>query len=72
MGQRVYRFDNGYGASVIDDGYGKEEGLFELAVFDNRTKQIVYDSGITDDVLGWLTQSDVDNLLAQIKALPPR
>lgn len=67
-----YQFDNGYGASVIDSGYGSSEGLLELAVTDAKTGHIVYDTPITGDVLGWLTPEDVEALLAKIAALPPR
>lgn len=66
--QWKFRFPNGYGASVIDDGYGAEAGLYELAVL--RGGHIVYDTPITDDVLGWLTEDQVTEALDQIEALP--
>ena len=65
-------FDNGYGASVIRFplSYGYEQGLYELAVF--YKDDLCYDSGITDDVLGWLTPEDVTKYLQMIEALPAK
>ena len=72
--QKLYQFDNGYGASVvrIDFSYGSELGLWELTVLTfNETggSHICYSTDITDDVLGYLTDEDVLNTLEQIKAL---
>lgn len=69
-GQIRYTFPNGYGASVIRHrySYGNEVGLFELGV--TVRDQLVYDTPVTDDVLGRLTPEDVERALLQIKALP--
>jgi hypothetical protein len=63
----TFEFPNGYGGSVIDDGYGNEEGLYELAVLHNG--HLTYDTPITDDVLGWLTAGEVAETLDRIAAL---
>lgn len=63
------RFANGYGASVINDGYGADQGLYELAVL-GPNGGISYDTPITDDVLGFLTPDEVGATLDQIEALP--
>lgn len=65
-------FPNGYTASVVShkDSYGGGEGLFEIAVMVGG--EIVYDTPVTDDVLGWLTPDDVTRVLKEIEALPPR
>lgn len=72
-GQTVHRFDNGYGASVLclPGSYGYQQGLFELAVlsFYEDDYEINYNTPITDDVLGWLTQEDVDRYLEKIEGL---
>lgn len=72
--QRIYRFDNGYGASVVrfTYSYGFELGLWELAVikFNGEDYELVYDTEITNDVIGYLSEDEVDNLLTQIEALP--
>ena len=71
--QDIYRFDNDYGASVIRHrySYGGNRGLYELAViyFDGDDWSITYNTPITDDVLGWLRESDVTNTLLEIKKL---
>ena len=68
--QTIYRFQNGYGASVVkhDFSYGHEDGLWELAVLDSDG-DIAYDTEITDDVVGYLTNDDVDEILTQIENL---
>ena len=74
VGGEAYRiaFKNWYEASVVRNpfSYGSEEGLWELAVMD--VNGIVYDTPITSDVEGWLTESDVDDLLTRIEKLPSR
>lgn len=77
--QVMYRFPNGYGASIIRGGisYGLESGLWELAVVHFYGAGVgewsfAYDSGIADDVLGWLSPEDVDDILEKIVSLPPR
>lgn len=74
--QLVHRFDNGYGASVVRHSfsYGQEEDLWELAVVkfygEKPTDwEIDYDTVITDDVVGHLTDSDVEELLVWIESL---
>ena len=71
--QHIYRFSNGYGASVVrhDFSYGGRDGLYELAVitFTADGFDLTYDTPITGDVLGWLTVADVAETLARIAAL---
>ena len=76
--QKRYTFPNGMGASVVMwiksyDGrklgsYGAVSGLWELAVLD-REGNITCDTPITDDVLGWLTEEDVEKTLQEIANL---
>lgn len=44
--------------------YGGDEGLFELAML--RDDKCVYDTCITDDVLGWLEVEDVLEVLEKV------
>ena len=76
--QKLYRFKNGYGASVVrfQYSYGYEDGQWELAVvrftgkgMDDR--EIDYSTPLTDDVLGHLSEAEVDELLTKIEKLPP-
>ena len=77
--QKLFRFDNGYGASVVrfPGSYGYDQGLWELAVIQYETEEfepfdIIYDTPITDDVIGRLTESEVNDLLVQIQAFPKK
>ena len=63
-------FDNGYGASVIigPHTYGGEDGLYELGVL-GKDKKLTYDTPVTEDVKGYLSEDDVTKLLEQIQKL---
>lgn len=64
--QKVYKFPNGYGASVIKGPYtyGGKKGLWEVAVLFHG--ELCYDTEITDDVIGHLNDPEVDNILGKI------
>ena len=68
--QHLFKFPNGYGASVVRNqySYGGEEGLFELAVLDEYD-ELTYNTPITNDVLGWLSEGDVLRTLNRIEEL---
>lgn len=84
--QKVFRFENDYGASVVCftmgtirgesvGSYGVRAGLWELAVVkfnseDNDDFNVDLSTPITNDVRGWLTDDEVNEILAQIEALP--
>jgi len=72
--QRLYRYANGYGASVVchEYSYGGNDGLWELAVIQWHGDgfSLVYDTPVTDDVIGYLSDDDVTKLLCEIAALP--
>jgi hypothetical protein len=63
-------FENGYGASVVkgEYTYGGKDGLYELAVLDKEGK-LTYETPITDDVEGYLSENDVTRLMEQIQNL---
>ena len=75
--QNVYKFDNGYGASVVQHefSYGSHENLWELAVihFDSDGEwSLDYSTPITDDVIGWIDMMQVMEILLQIQNLEPK
>ena len=63
-------FQNGYGASIVQSeySYGGSEGLYEIAVL--KEGSICYDTPITSDVLGYLNENDVIEIINSIEALP--
>ena len=63
-------FENGYGVSVISHGYGGDVGLKEIAVL--HSGSICYDTPITDDVMGRLTDEEVAEIIKQVKQLPKK
>lgn len=65
-------FPNGYTVSVVqgEGTYGGSQGLYELAVLHDGA--IVYDTPVTDDVLGWLTEGDVTERMNEVALLPRR
>jgi hypothetical protein len=66
-------FPNGYGVSVVQfpGSYGYEEHLYEVAILKGLEEdwEICYDTPITDDVIGYQSMEDIDNLLSQVESL---
>ena len=59
-GQMVFTFGDNWSLSVINNGYGASEGLFEIAPM--ADDNIQYVEGIStelDDVRGYLTEEQV-------------
>lgn len=71
----LFKFPNRYGASVIKrrGSYGYEDDLWELGVIrfgtDDDVWGLDYETEITNDVIGFLTDEDVRDLLKRIKKL---
>jgi hypothetical protein len=76
MGSRLTRFffPNGYGASIVFGSTFYSNGIdtYELAVLkgDENSWDLTYDTPITGDVLGYLTEQEVLTILNEIKRLP--
>ena len=70
--QKFVEFSNGYTASVVsnDMSYGSDRGLFEIAIL--HGSEIVYDTGLTEDVIGFLDFQEVADTLKKIEQLPKR
>ena len=78
--QYLVVFPNGYGASIVKHpySYGGKYGLWKLAVIgdvegeifkEDFTFSLKYDTGITEDVLEYISEDDVTDYLLKIKAL---
>lgn len=71
--QYIFKFSNEFGASVVkhSGSYGSSQDLWELAVlrFDGDSWNIVYDTEITGDVLGYLSNEEVLETLREIRDL---
>jgi|TARA_B100001094_G_C18190232_1_gene806650 hypothetical protein len=67
--QVVHEFPNGYGASVVkhDYSYGGKDGLWEMAVL--KEGELCYNTHITNDVIGYLSDADVKSTLKEIEQL---
>jgi len=64
-------FPNGFGASILNGvGCSVKDTTYELAVLDGNN--LCYDTHITDDVLGWQTEEEINVALKQIAELTPR
>lgn len=66
--QYVVRFSNNYGASIVNHAgsYGTE---LAVIVFNGDDWNITYSTPITDDVLGWLNESELIDALRSISEL---
>lgn len=64
------QFDNKFGASVVKHqySYGGKDDLYELAVIESNGN-ITYDTPITNDVIGYLTEDEVTTIMEQIQKL---
>lgn len=65
--QAEMKFENNYGVSVITGGYGNESQPYEVAVL--YEGGLCYTTHITDDVIGYLTASEVTKIMKQVQEL---
>ncbi len=68
--QARFDFDNGFGVSVVKGPYtyGGDKGLYELAVLD-KNGDLCYSTPITNDVIGYLREQDVTEVMEKIQQL---
>ena len=68
--QSKLSFDNGYGVSVVRTSwsYGGKDGLYELAVLDENG-YLTYNTSVTNDVIGYLTEDEVSDVMEQVQNL---
>jgi len=71
--QTLYQFKNDLGASIIyhQGSYGYEQGLVELGIISwfGDKYMLTYDTPLTDNILGNLTQEQAKLILEKIKEL---
>jgi len=65
--QAEIKFNNDYGVSVITGGYGNDEKPYELAII--LDGGLCYNTGILDDVAGWLTEEEVTDYMLKVQKL---
>lgn len=67
-------FPNGYGVSIVNHEllFNGKRGDWELAVIIGNTEKFVltYDTPITEDVLGSLSDDDVNEICIKVSELP--
>lgn len=68
--QAKIQFLNGFGASVVKTpfSYGGSTDQYELAVL-GQDGHVTYDTPVTDDVLGYLSEAAVTKSLRKIQSL---
>lgn len=68
-----FLFANGYGASIVKHygSYGGTQDYWELAVLhrENDVWNLCYDTHITYDVIGWLSEEEILNIVQEIQQL---
>ncbi len=71
--QAVFRFENGYGASVINHmgSYGVELAVLQFTGEGTDDWELCYTTPITDDVIGWIEdENELFGYLTGIRRLP--
>ena len=63
-------FDNGFGVSVVSHthSYGGRDGLYEVAVLD-KDGVLTYETPVTSDVIGYLSEEDVTDVMKKVQEL---
>lgn len=74
--QMIVKFDNGFGASIINNIYShtRNDQEFELGVIEKTGEEkndweLCYTTEITDDVIGYLSEEEIIEYLYKIKDL---
>jgi hypothetical protein len=74
-----HEFDNGYGVSVlrfnitllngevVQGSYGSLEGLYEVGI--TKGGKLCYDTPITDGVIGYCDEAEVEDIMSQVAKL---
>ena len=70
--QAFINFFNGYGASVIFGSTFYSNGIntYEIAILHDGN--VCYDSGITNDFIGYQSKTEITEILEKIQKLPKK
>lgn len=73
--QYIFKFPNNYGASVIKHKHsiGYEKDMWEVGVtrwYTDGSSNLVYDTPVASDVIGYCTDEDAQRILETIMNLP--
>ena len=71
----IFKFGNNYGASVVKSPYtyGGNDDLWEMALIkfrDDKKYDLAYEEDFETDVIGWLSDEDIDKYLSLIRLYP--
>ena len=61
------KFGNQYVLSIINNGMGAEQGLYEIAVWEARTGNMTVLEGVTnpnESVKGFLSATEIDSIIS--------
>ena len=69
--QIIYRFPNGYGASIVNNKYshGTELAVIE---FTEDSWELTYETPVAPDVIGHVSPEDIKVILDEIRMLPEK
>lgn len=73
--RKQLKLNNGITVSVINEGYGREKGLFEVAARETKypdrwlTGKIWKEKAGSDEVIGWLTEKEVIEFINRAKKM---
>lgn len=63
-------FENGYGVSVITESDGETYEIAVLSHKDRKFVRLVYDTGITNDVIRYATDAEAMSVIECVRGLP--
>lgn len=69
--QAVMNFDNGYGVSVVFGSIFYSNGIDSYEVAITHNDELCYSTEITDDVIGYIKEDGVTEIMKRVQELKP-